>query len=132
MSDWRDDPDFDDDWVPQAPGEGVRVVGGDPAEPAPRDDRPSRRRPAGRFPLPGEAAPPDAPGGRGRGRPRAPDETPVELPHWTDPPTGQVPRVLGGDEDFEPWAQVSGPQGPRFRTDDSDWAAGDWAEGELA
>ncbi len=143
MSDWRDD-DFEDDWVPKAPGEGVRVVGDHqgppPAAPPPRQpaERPVERpaeRPVGRFPLPGggggdwvdEPAP--------RARRRAPDETPAELPHWTEPPTGQVPRVLGGtsaDDDFEPWAQVSGPAGPRFRTGEADWADGDWAEGELS
>ena len=136
MSDWRDDHEYEEDWAAQAPGEGVRVVGGDPNAPPPPEERPpSRRRPVGRFPLPGED-PPAEPSGRGPARRRAPDETPVELPHWTDPPTGQIPRVLGGDrpdDDFEPWAQMGGQgsQGPRFRQDDSDWAAGDWAEGEL-
>ncbi|MSO78982.1 MAG: phosphatidate cytidylyltransferase [Acidimicrobiia bacterium] len=144
MSDWRDD-DFEDDWVPKAPGEGVRVVG-DPdaayapppqASPpqAPYDAPPQAQapRPVGRFPLPGgggdEWADPEP-----RARRRAPDETPVELPHWTEPPTGQVPRVLGGDsadDDFEPWAQVTG-SGPRFRTGDADWADADWGAGELS
>lgn len=31
-----------------------------------------------------------------------------DLPHWTDPPTGQVP-VVGGDNDDE-WSEVTGPQ----------------------
>jgi hypothetical protein len=134
MSDWRDDHDFEDDWAAQSPGEGIRVVGGNADASPPHDERPPRRRGGGRFPLPGDDAPPEDPGTRARPPRRSRDETPVELPHWTDPPTGQVPRVLGGDhadDDFEPWAQMSGPQGPRFRTDDSDWAAGDWAEGEL-
>ena len=139
MSDWRDD-DFEDDWVPKSPGEGVRVVG-DPDEayapPPQAPDRPPSQpaapRPVGRFPLPGgggdEWVDPEP-----RARRRAPDETPVELPHWTEPPTGQVPRVLGGDsadDDFEPWTQVTG-SGPRFRTGDADWADADWGAGELS
>jgi phosphatidate cytidylyltransferase len=57
----------------------------------------------------------------------------VNLPHWTEPATGEVPRVLGGsssDEDYGDWSQA-GAAGPRFRTGDSDWAEGDWGEGEL-
>jgi len=128
MSDWRDD-DFEDDWVPKAPGEGVRVVG-DPDAPAPAQPP----GPVGRFPLPGGGRDGADPASAPRARRRAPDETPAELPHWTEPPTGQVPRVLGGDsadDDFEPWAQVTGSAGPRFRTGEADWAGGDWAEGEL-
>jgi len=120
VSDWRDD-DRDD--------EGVRVVGPDPGAPRPR----GRRRPPGRFPLPGdepgwsadEATGPDP----GRGGTS-------QLPHWTDPPTGEVPRSLGGgtaDDDFDSWSALSGPPSqPRFRTDSSDWNAGDFAEGDLA
>lgn len=133
MSDWRDD-DFEDDWVPKSPGEGVRVVGDPDADFAPHPQAPTRApRPVGRFPLPGggddnewvEPAP--------RASRRAPDETPAALPHWTEPPTGQVPRVLGGDsadDDFEPWAQTTG-SGPRFRTGDADWADADWGAGGL-
>ncbi|MBM3672805.1 MAG: phosphatidate cytidylyltransferase [Actinobacteria bacterium] len=142
MSDWRDDDFVDDDWVPRPAGEGVRVVGDQghefarPPEAPPPAAAPGRR-PAGRFPLPGEGAGnenefwgDEAPPPRRRGH----DETPVELPHWTEPATGQVPRVLGGgdaDDDFGPWAQVSGRAGPRYRTGGADWAGGDWAEGEL-
>ncbi len=127
MSDWRDDDHFDDDWPVQSPGEGIRVLGEDGEE----QPQAAPRRPVGRFPLPGDSAPPAAPRQPRRGRRPGSDDS-VELPHWTEPPTGQVPRVLGGtpDDDFEPWAQVTG-QGPRFRTGDSDWAGGDWAEGEL-
>jgi phosphatidate cytidylyltransferase len=44
-----------------------------------------------------------------------------ELPDWTDPPTGQVPRVLLGD------AEASGPlergaRGPTWRQTASDWS----------
>lgn len=39
-----------------------------------------------------------------------PDAEETELPHWTDPPSGQVPRV-DPDEDLDVWAGLStGPQ----------------------
>src|SRR5688572_11959923 len=128
MSDWRDDDHFDDDWPVQSPGEGIRVLG-EGGEEVPAE---APRRPVGRFPLPGDNAPPAEPRPSRRRRRGAPADDSVELQHWSEPPTGNVPRVLGGtpDDDFEPWAQVTG-QGPRFRTGDADWAEGDWAEGEL-
>jgi CDP-diglyceride synthetase len=49
--------------------------------------------------------------------------TPTELPHWTEPPTGQVPAVLArdtGDEAGEP-----GMAGPAWREEDADWVAHD-------
>ncbi len=49
--------------------------------------------------------------------------TPTELPHWTEPPTGQVPAVLsrdGGDESSGP-----GVSAPTWREEDSDWVAHD-------
>ena len=57
----------------------------------------------------------------------------MQLPHWTDPPTGEVPRLGGesADDDYETWSSFTGP-GTRFRTDSSDWNAGDFAHGELA
>jgi phosphatidate cytidylyltransferase len=121
VSDWRDD-DRDD--------EGVRVVGPDPSTP-----RPAGRRPAGRFPLPEDEPSWSASAEAGQGPGPAPGGT-SQLPHWTDPPTGEVPRSLGGgsaDDDFDSWAAISGPPSrPRFRTDSSDWNAGDFGEGELA
>jgi phosphatidate cytidylyltransferase len=47
---------------------------------------------------------------------------PTELPHWTEPPTGQVPAVLsrdGGDE------SSTGVTAPTWREEDSDWEAHD-------
>jgi len=121
VSDWRDD-DLDD--------EGVRVVGPDPGS-----TRPGGRRPASRFPLPGEEPSWSARGEEAGGRvPGRGSGGSAQLPHWTDPPTGEIPRSLGGgtaDDDFDSWSALSGPQ-PRFRTDSSDWNAGDFGEGELA
>ncbi|HET9078810.1 MAG TPA: phosphatidate cytidylyltransferase [Acidimicrobiales bacterium] len=49
-----------------------------------------------------------------------------EMPHWTDPPTGEVPRLRfeddfdeGGEEDLEAWKSV-GSRGARWR-DERDW-----------
>lgn len=126
VSDWRGGDDFNDDWVPQQGGDIVRAVGDDPVDGPPE----APRRPASRFALPGD------PGASRAATPpgRSQRDQSAELPHWTDPPTGQVPRVLGGDtadDDFETWTSVTG-SGPRFRTDSSDWSGGDWSAGELA
>jgi phosphatidate cytidylyltransferase len=43
------------------------------------------------------------------------------LPHWTEPPTGEVPRILGGDDvDDSSWASLSSSQ-PRWRDQSSGW-----------
>ena len=49
--------------------------------------------------------------------------TPTELPHWTEPPTGQVPAVLSRDSGDE----ATGPQvaAPSWREEDADWVAHD-------
>lgn len=137
------------------PSEGVRIIGADEAAQAmERDDVVSRRgedtprfgdrpeqppagpRPALRFPLDAAAdpsrieRPPVDP---------APDPVtgPVELPHWTDPPTGEVPAVLigsspsfGDDDDIEDdnvdaWSSFS-TSTPRWRDADDDWADDDF------
>jgi phosphatidate cytidylyltransferase len=50
------------------------------------------------------------------------------LPHWTDPPTGEVPRILADDPQAEPddddlaaWNAL-GARGMRWRDDSDDWA----------
>jgi phosphatidate cytidylyltransferase len=66
----------------------------------------------------------------------------TELPHWTEPPTGENPRIgVGGDAGGEPddlaaW-QATAMSGPRWRGEqDSDWEEADygdsteWAEEE--
>jgi phosphatidate cytidylyltransferase len=123
----------------RTPAEGVRIIGAEEAatalesghasgrrpEDAPRygdvpPPPPAGPRPAHRFPLPDSvdpsemARPPLVP---------APEPEPVsspELPHWTEPPTGEVPSVLAseGDDDLEAW---SGMTAPRWRGQESDW-----------
>jgi phosphatidate cytidylyltransferase len=54
-----------------------------------------------------------------------------EMPHWTEPPTGEVPRVLGGgDDESDGWAGVSS-RGPRWRDSSDDWDE-DFDVAELA
>jgi len=48
-----------------------------------------------------------------------------EMPHWTDPPTGEVPRILVGDpsvgdDDLGAW-QALGARGTRWRDEAGDW-----------
>ena len=62
---------------------------------------------------------------------------PVRLPHWTEPPTGEVPTVVSGeqpaappDDELDRWKSASG-QSPRYRVEDGDWAEGDFSSPEL-
>ncbi len=48
---------------------------------------------------------------------------PTELPHWTEPPTGQVPAVLARDSGDE--GSGSGIGAPTWREEDADWVAHD-------
>ena len=46
-----------------------------------------------------------------------PDDT-GPLPHWTEPPTGEVPKILADEphDDVDPWSSFSG-QAPVWRDD---------------
>jgi len=138
MSD-RDEPGFDDEPQPDGPTtEGVRIIGAQEAgsgedsdRPRPAaDDLPMVRISSGdREPSSGDrfgAVPVVRPGGSpddsdGGGHARvidAADEGGLDeegfvLPHWTEPPTGQVPKVVIGDEQAEVEATPSA--GPRWR-----------------
>ena len=48
---------------------------------------------------------------------------PTELPHWTEPPTGQVPAVLSRDAGDDTGS--SGIVAPSWREGDADWVAHD-------
>lgn len=119
---------YDRDERTDPPSEGVRIIGAEEAAEAlergdvvprrgddePRfGDRPPRpavtgRRPVLRFPLGSSETDPIS--------------EPVELPHWTQPPTGQVPQILpdqppaGGHDDQEDWAGFA-TSSPRWRDD---------------
>ncbi len=115
---------------------------GDRPEPPPADVKPAMR-----FPL-ADAADPNA-----LERPRAKSVTPptaddptgsrpiisvgpptgeTQLPHWTEPATGEVPRVVIGDagpaeDDDDRWAAFTST--PRWRDENTDWARDEDHEG---
>ena len=149
VPDWRKDEVTRTDLPPARPEAAspptgqVRIIGAEPAgevtgelpkvtsrhDPDDGDDQPGGPvadddeldRPAVRLTdqpaatgAPGPAVDPVSPG-----QTAVPSGTPTELPHWTEPPTGQVPAVLSrhtGDEG-------SGIEGPSWREEDADWVA---------
>ncbi len=118
--------------------EGVRIIGAEEAaEALERGDVAQRRgddqprygdrpdspagdgpRPVLRFPLGSSSDPRDIE--RTPVASREPISEQVELPHWTEPATGQVPRILpeasGGDEDSDDWSSFAS-SAPRWRDD---------------
>ncbi|MBM3659169.1 MAG: phosphatidate cytidylyltransferase [Actinobacteria bacterium] len=126
MSDWRDDEYDDEPRRGREPtGEGVRILGSEAGSPSP----------------PSFAAGDDeydtwSASDEGWSAQPATGETSgsMSLPHWTEPPTGEVPRILDDDtsDDLESWSSLTGGSTPRFRSDAGDWAAGDFEEGELS
>lgn len=121
------------------PSEGVRIIGAEEAAEAiergdvvPRrgDDEPrygdrptppaiDGPRPVLRFPLGSSSDPRDIE--RPDVAPSEPISEPVELPHWTEPPTGQVPQILpdaGADDgnDQDDWTSFA-TSTPRWRDD---------------
>jgi phosphatidate cytidylyltransferase len=120
--------------------EGVRIIGAEEAEQAIERDDVARRlphdaprfgdrpetppgdgpRPAIRFPLSGASDPGDI-----ERPPIVPAEPPVNLQHWTEPATGEVPAILasGGEEDsddLDAWSAFSTSQ-PRWRGEGTDF-----------
>jgi phosphatidate cytidylyltransferase len=117
--------DHDDDRTTQpsrAPGEGIRIIGAEEASAAvegPAGGRratgpgrarganvpppPPARAPTLRFPIEDDE---DGVGGVGAGEDLEPLAPAADLPHWTEPPTGEVPRVS---------------EGPRWRDSGEDW-----------
>ncbi len=114
------------------PTEGVRIIGAEEAaEALERGDVAQRRgydeprfgdrptppppvegpRPVLRFPLASSSDPSEI--DRPSVTPVEPPSESVELPHWTEPPSGQVPRIVsqdetgGDDDDLEDWAAFS-------------------------
>jgi phosphatidate cytidylyltransferase len=108
---------------------------------------PAGPRPAHRFPLPDSVdpasavprppvVPPAAPPAPGPAEPRTPrrgislpQAGGPEMPHWTEPPTGEVPDLggerspAGGEDDLAAWSSL-GTRGLRWRDQ-----AGDWEDG---
>ena len=50
------------------------------------------------------------------------------LPHWTEPPTGEVPRILADQDegDDEQWPGATERTTPRWRDQQSDWETADF------
>ena len=83
-------------------------------------------------PLHAEEAGRSAPSGRNGDDPLEPHAPPFpvaepatsvpDMPHWTDPPTGQVPAVLDrrGEEDEGSWS-AAGDTGPAWREHQHEW-----------
>ena len=136
-------PEFDDERPEPPPPEGVRILGAEDVPPvieggagrARRGSGASRRRrpapedptaaaPTARFPLPAGRAP----GEPARAAPFVPPAEgtgPIPLPHWTEPPTGEVPQIVVEEIiDEEPWALGGGQ--PRFRSEAGDWGDSDF------
>jgi len=111
--------------------EGVRILGADEAAEALDRDDVARRR------SPDEPRPGDRPGGPPPGAPEpvlrfplsssARDEPSAELPHWTEPPTGQQAAIGGSIFDDEPgtedWSGFAGA--PRWRDERDEWTEDD-------
>lgn len=151
--------------APPEPGEGVRVIPPEEAAEAAEREDVARRRgldeprygdrpepprsdvtPSLRLPLPGQASPEDVERPKAAAPiPRDSDGEPiisldppsdeVMLPHWTQPGTGEVPKVIVGDDaeedttSAERW--MASGAGPRWRdehvaaaTDDFDPVSG--------
>jgi phosphatidate cytidylyltransferase len=142
---------------PATPVEGVRIIGAEEAQAAvdagsvaPRrgDDEvrygdvppaPQGPRPPLRFPLAGDEDPAEVVRPQVTPPAAGPGFAGGDLPHWTEPPTGENPRILLGDEDEEDDAAWVAPaSGPRWREEGpSDWDDVDtqdpseWADDEA-
>lgn len=154
-----------DDRRPSRPvrgtNEGVRIIGAEEAAAAieggsvgrrrPDDAKrfgdvpeapPAGVRPAARFPLPDDvdpAAVPRPPLASGDDDGARTGRTPVanpDLPHWTEPATGEVPRILASDpppdeeDDLSAWSGFAN-RSPRWRDQHSDWEQADFEAGSM-
>ncbi len=121
----------DDQDPPRKSPEGVRIIGATEAASA-TGEHPAVRGDADDAEI-GSA--PSEPAEPGSGSPDDPVEhvVPVEassetfeLPHYSDPPTGQVPAVVLGEDDEGEWAALAAQ--PRWRDQDHDRAADDFSD----
>lgn len=140
------------------PTEGVRIIGAEEAAEAlergdvaqrrgddqprygDRPDAPSVEgpRPVLRFPLGSSSDPRDIE--RTAVTPSDPISEQVELQHWTEPPTGQVPQILSGPSEGheDDWASFAS-SAPRWRDDSHHYEQDDgfedvasWRDDEVA
>jgi len=65
------------------------------------------------------------------------DQATMALPHWTEPPSGEVPRILAesgppgaaADDELSAWSALS--TGPRWRDQPADWDEADFHDTVL-
>jgi len=65
------------------------------------------------------------------------DQPTMSLPHWTEPPSGEVPRILAdgvppqpaADDELSAWSALS--TGPRWRDQPADWDEADFSDTVL-
>ena len=124
-------------------GDAVARKGDDRPKYGDRPEAPGGPRPNLRFPLADSADPTlvvrpkisavEPPAGEPEGAGPGDDEPllslptsgSVDLPHWTAPATGEVPKVIIGEGDDDPeeaarWSSFA-DQGPRWRDQQADW-----------
>ena len=122
------------------------MVEGGAERPAPEEVRPQRvpppdARPSARFPLPADRSesfdmptPRPVPAPEPTATPTGDTTGSLQLPHWTEPPTGEVPQLggevaeLSDDDDDDLWSGVSEP---RFRSDVGDYAGSGFGDDPL-
>jgi phosphatidate cytidylyltransferase len=134
---------------PRPAGEGIRIIGAEEAASALESGAAEGRRPADaprfgdvppppraprppdlRFPLEDEAPPyGDTEGVAGTrvepppaSRPSVAASTPPDMPHWTEPATGEVPRILPGQAGEDRSGYPGFNRAPRWRDSNEDWA----------
>ena len=147
MSDYDDDLDREVR-KPRQPGEGVRIIGAEEAAAAIEEGKVAGRRPDDaprfgdvparpqtptsgfRFPLPESVDPADVAdvAARRTVSPAATGSSP-EMQHWTEPPTGEVPKVLASEDaqgdDLGAWSGFAS-RAPRWRDSGADWEDADF------
>ena len=135
-----DDDTRDDEQQPsRSKPEGVRIIGAEEAAAAMESGEVVRRRPEdvpryGDVPPQPEGPRPDLRFPMPEGDPAdvaKPSPRPPDLPHWTEPPSGEVPRILPADaegtdeDDLAAWSSFTS-QGPRWRDQPTDWEEMDY------
>jgi phosphatidate cytidylyltransferase len=142
LSDYEDEFEDEAPRRTRTPAEGVRIIGAEEAAAALETGQVARRRPEDaprygdvpekpqgpsteyRFPLPDSVDPASV------RRPAPVNAEPPEMQHWTEPPTGEVPSVLAGEDedgdDLGAWSGLS--RSPRWRDQGTDWEEDDFAE----
>lgn len=100
----------------------VRIIGAQPVREGAGEGQPEP--PADDLPSPPGGTDTGSSGDPTPPTPPAPPADGIELPHWTEAPTGQVPAVLSRDpEGDQAGDRLSAMPGPTWREDHSDWVA---------